>query len=108
MEPNGRGIYSACELPEYDGMAGGRIPRTSMQTVLYHEQHFHGFESNGSLGKSSHRVLARKTGHMVFEASVPVGACVHMYINMLHEGLTCLGLLHAGILKELGYDAFQS
>ena len=29
-----------------------------------------------------------------------------MYSNMLHECLTCLGLLHAGILKELGYDAF--
>ena len=77
-----------------------------MQTVLYHEQHFHGLESKGSLRRSSHRVLAGKTGHMVAEASVPVGACIHMYINMLQEGLTCLGLLHAGIIKELGYDAF--
>ena len=29
-----------------------------------------------------------------------------MYMNMLHESFACLGLLHAGILSELGYDAF--
>ena len=67
---------------------------------------FHGLERNATLQSSTHRVLAGKTGHIVSEASIRVGVCVNMLINMLHEGLTCLALLHSGMLINLRSDAF--
>ena len=82
----GRGIYSVCEVPGYDGSGGNRIPNSSIQATIYSKNLYHGVDSHGCLRPEA--VLIPKRVAQARSTEDRVGLCLDILLNVLHEGLT--------------------